>query len=177
MTKDKIAWDIILNPEFQKLQFIGGGQEYHQEGSAFVHSLLVFHNSYEFFETTMNYIALLHDIGKIYTGRQKPNGDWEYPNHAKVGAEHLEEFLPDALKHSWFIDPAKFYITNHIKPLFWETKGYPERTPENINLAKLAICDLKGSISRESQEDKIYKLYCFIDPDIANCPKVELFSH
>lgn len=171
MIKDKIAWDIILNPEFQKLQFIGGGQEYHQEGSAFVHSLLVFRNSYEFFGNAMNYIALLHDIGKIYTGRQKSNGDWEYPNHARIGAEHLEEFLPDELKCSSFIEPAKFYISNHIKPLFWEQKGYPERSIKNINLAKLAICDLKGSISRESQEDKIYKLYCFIDPDIAKLSK------
>ena len=149
---------IITNPEFQKLQYIGGGKQYHQEGSAFVHSLLVFQNSFEFWQDdVMNIVALLHDIGKIYTGRPKANGDWEYPNHAKIGAENLFRFLPEETDGYDFI---QFCIANHIKPLFW--KEYPPYTIRNISLAKLAICDLKGSISAESQDDKIQWLYNFI---------------
>lgn len=157
----KILISILTNPEFQKLQYVGGGKQYHNEGSAFVHSLLVFYNSFEFWNSDiMNTIALLHDIGKIYTGRPKSNGDWEYPNHAKIGAEQLTQFLPEELQHDWFIEPAKFYISNHIKPLFW--KEYPTPTLDNKNLARLAICDLKGSYSAESQQDKLDFLYNFL---------------
>jgi hypothetical protein len=161
MNISEIAIKIITNPEFQKLQEIGGGQEYHQEGSAFVHSLLVFHNSFEFWgNTPMNIIALLHDIGKIYTGRPKENGDWEYPYHAKVGADKLELFWPKELGKAWF-DNAQWFIGHHIKPLFWV--DYPEFCIENVELAKLAICDLKGSYSKKPQKDKIANLYKFIE--------------
>lgn len=160
----KYALEIIDSPEFQQLQQIGGGRQYHQEGSAFVHSLLVFNNSFEFWQDSpMNIIALLHDIGKIYTGRQKENGDWEYPNHAKIGALHLLEFLPIELQNNtWFCKEANYYIANHIKPLFWDQKGYPEKDGRTINLAKLAICDLKGSFSELSQDDKIRSLCDYI---------------
>lgn len=163
----KYALEIIDSPIFQQLQKIGGGRQYHQEGSAFVHSLLVFNNSLEFWQDSpMNIIALLHDIGKIYTGRQKENGDWEYPNHCKVGAEHLLEFLPEELvDNEWFIRNANFYISNHIKPLFW--KEYPEHSIENENLARLAICDLRGSYpcveEKENQRKKIILLQKFLE--------------
>lgn len=166
MINYSIVKDIICNPEFQKLQYVGGGQEYHQEGSAFVHSLLVFQNSFEFWNSpetsNMNYIALLHDVGKIYTGREKANGDWEYPNHARIGSEALQQFLPDILLKPEFILPAKWFIANHIKPLFWGYNGFPQKTENNIELAKLAICDLKGSFSREPQDDKIQELYNYV---------------
>lgn len=163
---DSIVRDIIRNPEFQRLQYVKGGLEYHGEGCALTHSLLVFHNSFEFWNTPetryMNYIALLHDCGKPDTGREKPNGDWEYPNHARIGAEVLEKFLPDILLKPEFILPAKWFIANHIKPLFWGYNGFPQKTENNIELAKLAICDLKGSFSREPQDEKIASLYEYI---------------
>lgn len=161
----QFALEIIDSPAFQQLQKIGGGRQYHQEGSAFVHSLLVFNNSFEFWQNSpMNIIALLHDIGKIYTGRQKENGDWEYPNHAASGAAHLLEFLPVELEdNTWFCNEAVYYISNHIKPLFWEQKGYPEKDGRTINLAKLAICDLKSSFSELPQSSKIQGLYDYIN--------------
>ena len=111
----------------------------------------------------MNIIALLHDIGKIYTGRQKENGDWEYPNHAVNGAAHILEFLPVELEgNTWFCNEAAYYISNHIKPLFWEQKGYPEKDGRTLNLAKLAICDLKSSFSELPQDNKIQGLYDYI---------------
>jgi hypothetical protein len=111
----------------------------------------------------MNIIALLHDIGKIYTGHQKENGDWEYPNHAKIGASHLLEFLPKELRvNTWFCEEANYFIANHIKPLFWDQKGYPKKDVLTIDLAKLAICDLKGSFSELPQDDKIQSLCDYI---------------
>lgn len=159
---------IITSSKFQELQKIGGCYKYHNEGSAFVHSLLVMQESFAFWgnNSPMNVIALLHDIGKIYTGRQKENGDWEYPNHCKVGAEHLLEFLPEELvDNEWFIKNANFYISNHIKPLFWNK--YPDASCENKNLARLAICDLQGSYpcveEKENQRKKIIFLQKFLE--------------
>ena len=161
MNISEIAIKIITNPEFQKLQYIGGGKEYHNEGSAFVHSLLVFHNSFEFWNNIlMNLVALLHDAGKIYVGKPKENGDWEYPYHSVVGAEKLDLFWPKELGEIE-LQNAKWFVRNHIKPLFWV--DYPEFCSENVELAKLAICDLKASYSRNPQDEKISFLYKFID--------------
>lgn len=158
----EMAVQIITNPEFQKLQYIGGGKEYHNEGSAFVHSLLVFKNSFEIWSPGfMNITALLHDIGKIYTGRPKENGDWEYPNHAKIGADNLYKFIPECYRGTAYEGNMNWFIANHIKPLFWTE--YPEFCIENVELARLAICDLKGSYSAKPQTDKISFLQSFIN--------------
>lgn len=147
----KYIIEIINNPAFQRLKKIGGGKLYHNEGDAYIHSLLVYQESFQYWQNSdMNLIALLHDIGKVYTGRGKENGDWEYPDHARVGAAHLEEFVPAELAaDECFMEKARWYIANHVKPLFW--KATPESNFRNLNLAKLALCDLAGSWSEQPQ--------------------------
>lgn len=149
----KYVIEIINNPSFLKLKEIGGGKVYHNEGDAYIHSLLVYQESLHYWQDSdMNLIALLHDVGKVYTGRIKEDGNWEYPNHALAGAEHIMEFLPDWLQaDTCFVEKAKWYVSNHVKPLFW--KVAPEATFRNLNLAKLALCDLAGSWSEKPQNE------------------------
>ena len=106
----------------------------------------------------MQCVALLHDIGKILVGRQKDDGDWEYPDHSIVGAEMLEIFIdPTYIRFK----EMQWFIRNHIKPLFWRNKGLTREQAlktlsehpsgeitENTfnNLIDLVICDLQGSI-------------------------------
>lgn len=160
---------VLQLPEFQRLREIGGHKVYHLEGDAMVHTMLVvMHAINRFgFGSMMVLVALLHDIGKIYSSIEHGPGDWTYPNHARMGAISLEKFLPtshpDFLKVQW-------YIANHIKPLFWRGKNLSDEiamldVPEGcsvIDLAELAICDIKGSQSVEPQDDLLEFLQEFV---------------
>ena len=148
-----------INPaEYMKLATIGGHKLYHLEGNALEHSLLVYYASCNIFNGNwdMQRVALLHDIGKIYTSIRKADDDWEYPDHSVCGSFKgiLCKFIDINDPH--FID-YQWLIRNHIKPLFWRKNGVNVDTNpweknkldsklSNLdNLRKLAICDLIGS--------------------------------
>lgn len=161
---------IVNSVEFNKLASIGGHKIYHLEGSALTHSLMVFEEACEMFprDYEMQIIALLHDIGKIYTSVCNGPDDWSYPNHAKAGAENLHKFL---IEEDDLYKRAKWYISNHIKPLFWRGKDLRKEIavmdcPEGcsiIKLAKLVVCDIKGSVSTTPQTELLAFLHQFIE--------------
>lgn len=155
-----VIHEIIHSREFLKLADIGGCHQYHQEGNALTHTFLVYLAAQEMFPSNlmMQCVALLHDVGKILVGRQKLDGDWEYPNHSIIGADMLDAFIHPNYIH---FEEMQWFIRNHIKPLFWRNKGltraqalatltsHPsgEITAEAFNnLIDLVICDLQGSI-------------------------------
>lgn len=158
-----VTHEILYSKEFLKLQQIGGCHQYHQEGNALTHTFLVYLAAKRMFpdDLMMQCVALLHDIGKILTGRQKPDGNWEYPNHSNVGAEMLSKFIDPEYTH---FKEMQWFIRNHIKPLFWRDKGFTrEQAMETLtphpsgvitkevfaDLVMLVICDLKGSIPED----------------------------
>lgn len=158
-----VTQEILYSKEFLKLQDIGGCYQYHREGNALTHTFLVYLEAQKMFPNNlmMQCVALLHDVGKIYTGRKKPMtviNDWEYPNHSNVGADVLDKFIDPEYTH---FKEMQWFIRNHIKPLFWRVKKltrdqalktlteHPsgEITAETFNnLIDLVICDLQGSI-------------------------------
>jgi hypothetical protein len=146
--------------EFRKLKKIGGHTVYHLEGNAYKHSLLVWKASKRLFkgDRFMQKVALLHDIGKIYASVCSGPGNWTYPYHSVRGGEVLGKFIPES-------DPrfitAKWYIQNHIKPLFWGSPEDAEKLKENMpagcsieNLARLAYCDVLSSYGTEEAREK-----------------------
>lgn len=152
---------------FMQLQHVQGCRPYHLEGDALIHTYRVFCNMYDLLEKDHPFrdillmTAFLHDIGKIKTGRPK-NGDpgnWEYPYHSIVGASMLEEFInPNA----YGFEGIKWLIFNHIKPLFWKSKGTLDvsEAPKDLrelcslrNLALLGLCDIRGSKSEVPQKE------------------------
>ena len=158
----------IAPQEFFRLEEIGGHKQYHLEGNALEHTLLVFYAACDMFPRNwqMQRVALLHDVGKIYTSIRKGEDDWEYPDHSTCGALRgiLCKFIP--LNDPHFID-YQWIIRNHIKPLFWQKNGVNadtnpweesklDKSLANLdNLRKLAICDLKGSHSVNGNDELI----------------------
>lgn len=154
------------NPEFMKLQDIGGHKVYHLEGNALKHTEMVYKAAMDRIgdveaeeRTDIDNIfliaAALHDIGKIYTSIRHGDDDWEYPDHAQCGAFRgiLCKFIPE---NDPYFKPVQWYIKNHIKPLFWvdkpnfqeEMKKIMEDAPEWCyidELVDLALCDIEGS--------------------------------
>ena len=161
--------NVLQLPEFQKLREIGGHKVYHLEGDAYTHTMLVMLQAIKLFgiDSPMVLVAELHDIGKIYSSICHSPGDWSYPNHAKIGAENLDKFLP--VSHPEFFN-VQWYIANHIKPLFWRGKDLKivissMQVPEGcsiVALAELAICDILGSLSIEPQVELLTFLQDFV---------------
>lgn len=166
----KVLQDYKINPEeYMKLSNIGGCKRYHQEGNALKHSLLVWEASQAIFPDSwhMQRVALLHDIGKIYTSIEKSPGEWEYPDHSICGS--LRGILCKFINQNEECFTAyQWLIRNHIKPLFWQYKGVNCDSPYGLdldlcnlnNLRLLAICDLMGSEAenKEEQEELIHYL-------------------
>lgn len=160
---------VLQLPEFQKLREIGGHKVYHLEGDAYTHTMMVMLHAIKRFGicSPMVLIALLHDVGKIYTSVENGPGDWSYPYHATAGAANLGKFIPTT--HPQF-SAIQWYIANHIKPLFWRGKDLREEIAKMqvpaecsiIDLAELAICDILGSVSVEPQTDLINFLQEFV---------------
>lgn len=165
--------------EFEELVFVGKHKVYHLETDALTHSCVVWTIAKQVFtapeEQFMHRIAMLHDIGKIYTSIRHSDGYWEYPDHSTCGSFKgiLAKFIP-------LDDPefrtTQWYIANHIKPLFWKWdpnfNSYFVDTTDAITtkcspklLARLAYCDIVGSIpvpeKYEEQEELAQRLLDF----------------
>lgn len=146
-----ISNKVLNTPEFKKLKTIGGHKVYHLEGNAYDHTMLVWEAAKKMFGEGhfMTLVALLHDIGKIYTSVCNGPGDWTYPNHAKGGAENLDKFL-DRDEDPELFDAVQWYLANHIKPLFWKpgkidfSRGVNDLCKAGW-LRDLALCDIAGS--------------------------------
>lgn len=145
--------------ELSKLNSIGGHKIYHLEDSALIHTKMVVDVMKRFSsDKFMLKLAWLHDIGKIYTSICHGENDWEYPDHSTCGGFRgiLCKFIPES-------DPdfkrLQWYISNHIKPLFWKGKftSFQEIKDKQLRyipdgcslevLRDLALCDIRGSIS------------------------------
>lgn len=62
--------------------------------------------------------AKVHDFGKLYTGKKKPDGSYSYAGHANVGAYNLLSFLreglvPPGMNEEEFLEMI-FYVNYHM---------------------------------------------------------------
>ena len=157
---------IMRSDEFQKLKNIGGHKVYHLEGNALFHTMLVKQAAERKFGKGhfMVLVAVLHDIGKIYTSVCNGENDWSYPHHSDGGAMRLNKFIPETTPEFYAI---QWYIYNHIRPLFWMGKDMKAETDLILSrlpakgkhlcklswLRDLALCDIEGSHSVQPQTE------------------------
>lgn len=154
---NKFFQEVSQNEYFQKLNLVGGHKIYHQEGSAYDHTLMVLGAMMILTDDPfMHRLAFLHDIGKVENisdNEGKSFEDWSYPHHSDRGAlvslpQIINKDNPDYGKYEW-------YIHHHIQTLFWKTPEGFERwckdhpCPQGCsyqNLALLGVADLDGSV-------------------------------
>lgn len=161
-------------PKLEGLKNIGGHKIYHLEGDALVHTAMVCENAINDEEWFFN-VCALHDIGKLYTSVCHGENNWTYPNHSTSGALHLSEFVDE---EDYFFPVYKWFIENHIKPLFWKTledsknlttvpAGYEEYCSVK-NIIKLAIYDVNGSISsiENPKKEELIQFYKLVKQEI-----------
>lgn len=164
-----------IKDEFRLLATVPGmnkgiakNPSYHDEGNALIHTMMVYLVYLHIHPTTdenelriMAKVCLLHDVGKITTWCINPLGQVGYPNHAKEGADKLATYLDESDED---FDTIKWYLENHIKPLFWKSKGINTTPAVNKNcrldwLVYLALSDIQGSETEVDQSELIEYLY------------------
>lgn len=163
---------LVKNTElFYGLKNIGGHKLYHLEGDQLTHTKMVWE-----YANKCNYpwwlqdICILHDIGKIFTSVCNGPDDWSYPHHSDGGARNLHLFVDTDI---WRFEMYKWFIENHIKPLFWKSlEDSKNLTPPPAglkqyctiyNLLRLVKADLEGSISADGNTETKDKIDAFIE--------------
>lgn len=156
---------------FYDLKKIGGHKLYHLEGDQLTHTKMVWEYAKKCnYPWWLQNVCILHDIGKIFTSVCNGPDDWSYPHHSDGGARNLHLFIDeDSL---WF-EVYKWYIENHIKPLFWKSlEDSKNLTPPPAgmeqyctiyNLLRLVKADLEGSISADGNTETKDKIEEFLE--------------
>lgn len=163
----------LLQPYIEKLQECGFHALWHNEKSAYEHSILVYKEMEKYCnENDINgnerlillLSAYLHDIGKSASGVLKEDGNWSFPNHA-LKSQYICRFLlwnePFEIREAicWFVG-------NHMRPYFIIDSSHSERDLIGIsyscpylptittmkNLYVLKQCDFNGSIKTATDD-------------------------
>ncbi|NLK63860.1 MAG: HDIG domain-containing protein [Tissierellia bacterium] len=147
---------------------------HHPEGNAWNHTMLVLdeaagHRNKSRDEKAFMWAALLHDIGKAETTKNKKGRITAY-NHESVGADLSEKFLREFTTDEKFINKVKGLVRWHMQILhvvknmpFADIKSMREETDIN-EIALLGFCDRMGrryvDVLKEKNNIKIFLEKC-----------------
>ena len=150
---------------------------YHPEGNAWNHTMLVVDEAAKLRnksrdERVFMWAALLHDIGKAETTKNKKGKITAY-NHETVGADLCVKFLQEFTTDDTFIQKVKGLVRWHMQILhvvkdmpFADIKSMKEET-DIREVALLGFCDRMGrtnvDILKEKNNIKIFLDKCLFD--------------
>lgn len=150
---------------------------HHPEGNAWNHTMLVVdeaakHKNRSRDERAFMWAALLHDIGKAETTKNKKGKITAY-NHESVGADLCVKFLQEFTTDDKFIQMVKGLVRWHMQILhvvkdmpFADIKSMKEET-DIKEVALLGFCDRMGrtnvDILKEKNNIKIFLDKCLFD--------------
>lgn len=150
---------------------------HHPEGNAWNHTMLVVdeaakHKNRSRDERAFMWAALLHDIGKAETTKNKKGKITAY-NHESVGADLCVKFLQEFTTDDKFIQKVKGLVRWHMQILhvvkdmpFADIKSMKEET-DIKEVALLGFCDRMGrtnvDILKEKNNIKIFLDKCLFD--------------
>lgn len=147
-----------------ELQKAEQSPQFHPEGNAWNHTLLVVDEAAKVRQKSSNaaafmWAALLHDIGKPATTKNRKGKITSY-DHDKVGARLAREFLSVFCDDHEFIDEVCYLILYHMHILyvvkglpFADIKGMKERSDIN-EIALLGLCDRLGRLGYDRQAEE-----------------------
>lgn len=128
--------------------------QYHPEGNALIHTLMVVDNAAKVREKSSDkrvfmWSAFLHDIGKGPTTRLK-KGRWTAYDHDKVGKDLTIKFLEGFNQEQEFITKVAAMVRWHMQTLFvmkklpFQELGQMVKEVDIDEVALLSFCDRTG---------------------------------
>lgn len=138
--------------------------QHHPEGNVWKHTMLVVDEAAKVKKESKNskvfmWAALLHDIGKADTTRNKKGKITAY-EHDKVGAKLAKEFFQQFTKDEEFITEVCALIQYHMQLLFVLNKlrfadieGMKHHTDIH-EVGLLGLCDRLGRLNSNPKEEK-----------------------
>ncbi len=147
-----------------KLKNTEQSAKYHPEGSVWNHTMLVVDEaakvrSQSRDERAFMWAALLHDIGKAETTRNRKGKITSY-DHDTVGAVRAEEFLREFTGEEELIRRVAGLVRYHMHMLYILKKlpyGKPERMLQEVDAEEIALlcrCDRLGRTGVDHQEEE-----------------------
>ncbi len=174
--------EMIRSPEFdsypfsmlKKLEATQQSPVHHPEGNVLNHTLLVVDEAAKRKADSRDprafmWAALLHDIGKPATTRQRKGRITAY-DHDKVGAELTREFLCAVKEEQGFIDKVTYLVKYHMQILY-VTNNLPfkdisgmKRHSDIREIALICLCDRLGreGADRQTEEEQVKKFVSIV---------------
>ena len=114
-----------IHPEFPPLVNTSQDEEWHSEGDAWVHTLMVIDEAAKIIKRqeqkednslTIMLASLCHDLGKPYSTIENEEGKIVSPGHEKKGEEPTKKFLASIGTDNLTRDKVVKLVTNHLAP-------------------------------------------------------------
>ncbi|HEX2986251.1 MAG TPA: HD domain-containing protein [Caproiciproducens sp.] len=171
---NSIAEDPLLQEEpffmLSRLKKTGQSPKYHPEGNVWNHTMLVVDQAAEMKEfsddpKTLMWAALLHDIGKPDTTRNRKGKITSY-NHERAGSDLTVKFLSCFTQDHRWIEKVAALVRWHMQVLFVMNDlpfGDIQSMKEQTNVREvglLGFCDRMGRLgSNREQEEDNYRIF------------------
>lgn len=163
LMKDKAFYEYPFSM-ISDLRGVMQSKKYHPEGDVLTHTLMVVDEAAIRKNESRNpqvlmWAALLHDIGKASTTKQR-NGKITSYNHEKVGSLMAKEFLLSFTKDNEFINNVSSMVRWHMEALF-VTKNLPfvniKKMLEEVPVEEIALLNLCDRLGRGEMTEKKIK--------------------
>lgn len=147
----------VFFPELNQLHNIQQDKQYHPEGDAWIHTMMVLDNAAEMRSEVGNslnfmYAALMHDIGKtISTYFDEEKQIWRSIGHEDTGIKEAEKALRHLTNNKELIQYVKNMVGLHMAPHFTKkisrvkiTNRLLDQSVAPKDLILLSFCDKIG---------------------------------
>ncbi|MDQ5984239.1 MAG: Multifunctional CCA protein [Eubacteriales bacterium SKADARSKE-1] len=145
----------------ERLKYTKQTPIYHPEGNVWNHVMMVIDQAAKFKVYSQDpavfmWAALLHDIGKPGTSREKKGKITSY-NHDKLGEKLACEFLFSFTSDLSFVESVSALVRWHMQILF-VVKGRPladvEKMKKDVNVQEVALLGLCDRLGRTQVDDQ-----------------------
>lgn len=164
----KIKW-------LYELECVPQNKKFHPEGTVWNHVMMVVDEAAKrrkYSEEPLPFMwgALLHDIGKLTTTKQR-KGRWTSYNHDVEGEKLAREILSELTKDQLFIDKVCAYVRWHMQPLFVKNNlPFKEikKMVEDISPVEVAILSMsdrlgRGEMNESNREEEVKGVAAFLE--------------
>lgn len=159
---DEIGGLEIILPELTHLKNLRQPKEFHSEGDAFHHTMMLLDHLPEKASLRLKLAALFHDLGKAETQKISESGKITFHGHDKKSVEIIQQIASRFRMPAKLTEEVSWLVQNHMIPLSSNINQMKSTTLEKIflldenlgnDLMILSKADALSSLSEKGKPD------------------------
>lgn len=162
---DEVGGLEYIFPELHKLKNLAQPREYHSEGDAFKHTLMLLDNLPKDATLRLKLAALFHDLGKADTKGFGEKGNITFHGHPKESVEHFRLIARRLRLSKKLASDVAWLIDHHMFPLTVKTEEIRSKKIEDMFLKNE---DLGRDLILLSQADAMASIPENGEPNLEN---------